>query len=126
MIKIFFPYNDQPRQISFLLNDITYYYEAKPDSANMCIFNNKTNAIVKDVFLDEADVASAIMYLKDSHILPCTKKIYIDKLHGEIGIVGLHNFQYVTIGDIDPHTIGEIDTVQSSFCAFGKIPAQIK
>ena len=73
MTKIFFPYNDQPKQFSFkfsepirfpfYVNDLVYYWEVGSDGITMYLLNNKIDPdtpIVKDVLLEETGIT---MYL---------------------------------------------------------------
>ncbi len=211
MTKIFFPYNDQPKQFSFkfsepirfpfYVNDLVYYWEVGADGITMYLLNNKIDPdtpIVKDVLLEEtgitmylvnetADVSKHIliefakigwgmdtlklldpltlgeidpftlgeisicyanwmeitasvaktgvvkvieasdaeMQLKSDAVLPYTKDIYTGELHEKIGIVGLNSFGHITIGELDPHTIGDIDAMLSTFRVFSSIPASL-
>lgn len=211
MTKIFFPYNDQPKQFSFkfsepirfpfYVNDLVYYWEVGSDGITMYLLNNKIDPdtpIVKDVLLEETGItmylvnetadtskhifvefakigwgmdtlklldpltlgeidpftlgeisvcyanwmeiatsvaktgvakvveaSNAEMKLKSDAVLPYTKDIYTGELHEKIGIVGLNSFGRLTIGDLDPHTIGDIDAMLSTFRVFGSIPASL-
>lgn len=211
MTKIFFPYNDQPRQFSFkfsepirfpfYVNDLVYYWEVGSDGITMYLLNNKIDPdtpIVKDVLLEETGItmylvnetadtskhilvefakigwgmdtlklldpftlgeidpftlgeisicyanwmeittsvaktgvvkvieaSDAEMQLKSDCVLPYTKDIYTGELHEKIGIVGLNSFGHITLGDLDPHTIGDIDAMLSTFRVFGSIPASL-
>lgn len=211
MTKIFFPYNDQPKQFSFkfsepirfpfYVNDLVYYWEVGSDGITMYLLNNKIDPdtpIVKDVLLEETGISmylvnetadtskhiliefakigwgmdtlklldpltlgeidpftlgeisicyanwmeiatsvaktgvvkvieasNAEMQLKSDAVLPYTKDIYTGELHEKIGIVGLNSFGRLTIGDLDPHTIGDIDAMLSTFRVFGSIPASL-
>lgn len=211
MTKIFFPYNDQPKQFSFkfsepirfpfYVNDLVYYWEVGSDGITMYLLNNKIDPdtpIVKDVLLEETGISmylvnetadtskhiliefakigwgmdtlklldpltlgeidpftlgeisicyanwmeiatsvaktgvvkvieasDAEMQLKSDAVLPYTKDIYTGELHEKIGIVGLNSFGRLTIGDLDPHTIGDIDAMLSTFRVFGSIPASL-
>lgn len=211
MTKIFFPYNDQPKQFSFkfsepirfpfYVNDLVYYWEVGSDGITMYLLNNKIDPdtpIVKDVLLEETGItmylvnetadtskhiliefakigwgmdtlklldpltlgeidpftlgeisicyanwmeiatsvaktgvvkvieaSDAEMQLKSDAVLPYTKDIYTGELHEKIGIVGLNSFGHITIGDLDPHTIGDIDAMLSTFRVFGSIPASL-
>lgn len=211
MTKIFFPYNDQPKQFSFkfsepirfpfYVNDLVYYWEVGSDGITMYLLNNKIDPdtpIVKDVLLEETGItmylvnetadtskhiliefakigwgmdtlklldpltlgeidpftlgeisicyanwmeiatsvaktgvvkvieaSDAEMQLKSDAVLPYTKDICTGELHEKIGIVGLNSFGHITIGDLDPHTIGDIDAMLSTFRVFGSIPASL-
>lgn len=211
MTKIFFPYNDQPKQFSFkfsepirfpfYVNDLVYYWEVGSDGITMYLLNNKIDPdtpIVKDVLLEETGISmylvnetadtskhilvefakigwgmdtlklldpltlgeidpftlgeisicyanwmeiatsvakagvvkvieasDAEMQLKSDAVLPYTKNIYTGELHEKIGIVGLNSFGHITIGELDPHTIGDIDAMLSTFRVFGSIPASL-
>lgn len=211
MTKIFFPYNDQPKQFSFkfsepirfpfYVNDLVYYWEVGSDGITMYLLNNKIDPdtpIVKDVLLEETGISmylindtadtskhiliefakigwgmdtlklldpltlgeidpftlgeisicyanwmeiatsvaktgvvkvieasDAEMQLKSDAVLPYTKDIYTGELHEKIGIVGLNSFGHITIGDLDPHTIGDIDAMLSTFRVFSSIPASL-
>ena len=211
MTKIFFPYNDQPKQFSFkfsepirfpfYVNDLVYYWEVGSDGITMYLLNNKIDPdtpIVKDVLLEETGISmylvnetadtskhiliefakigwgmdtlklldpltlgeidpftlgeisicyanwmeiatsvaktgvvkvieasDAEMQLKSDAVLPYTKDIYTGELHEKIGIVGLNSFGRLTIGDLDPHTIADIDAMLSTFRVFSSIPASL-
>lgn len=71
------------------------------------------------------EVSDSEMQLRSDTVLPYTKDIYTGELHEKIGIVGLNNMGHITLGDLDPHTIGDIDAMLSTFRVFSSIPASL-
>lgn len=71
------------------------------------------------------EASNAKMKLDSGVVLPYDKKIYTGELHEKIGIVGLNSFGHLTLGNLDPHTIGDIDAMLSTFRVFDSIPASL-
>lgn len=71
------------------------------------------------------EISDSEMQLRSDAVLPYTKDIYTGELHEKIGIVGLNNMGHITLGDLDPHTIGDIDAMLSTFRVFSSIPASL-
>lgn len=100
----------------FTLGDISICY------AN---WMNLSNSVVK-VGIDPLVKASDVkMQLDSGAVIPFSKDIYTGELHGGIGLVGLNGMRHLTLGELDPHTIGDIDAMLSTFRVFGSIPASL-
>lgn len=82
-------------------------------------------SIVKTGVAKVIEASNAEMALKSDAVLPYDKQIYTGELHEKIGIVGLNSFGHLTLGDLDPHIIGDIDAMLSTFRVFDSIPASL-
>lgn len=211
MHKIFFPYNDQPKQFSFrfsepirfpfYVNDLVYYWEAGTEGITLYLLNNQIDPntpIVKDILLEETgltmylvnektntskhiivefakigagletlglldpftlgeidpftlgeisncyanwmelgnsvtkpnvdkyfDASGVEMELNSNSVVSYTKDVYVGELENKVGIVGLNSLRHAVLGDLDPHTIGDIDAMLSTFRLFDSIPASL-
>lgn len=100
----------------FTLGDISICY------AN---WMNMTTSVAKSGIVKIVEASDAEMQLRSDAVLPYTKDIYTGELNETIGIVGLNSFGHITLGDLDPHIIGDIDAMLSTFRVFGSIPASL-
>lgn len=211
MTKIFFPYIDQPKKLSFqfsapirfpfYVNDLVYYWDVGSDGITMYLSNNQidpTVPIVKDIVLEDTGItmylvneavspskhiivefakigwgidtlglldpltigeidpftlgeisvcyanwmniaastakanankvfnaSNSKLQIESDSVLSYTKDIYTGELSEKIGIVGLSNMKHLSIGDLDPHTVGDIDAMLSTFRIFSSIPASL-
>lgn len=100
----------------FTLGDISTCY------AN---WMNMTTSVAKSGVVKIVEASDAEMQLRSDAVLPYTKDIYTGELHEKIGIVGLNSLGHITLGDLDPHIIGDIDAMLSTFCVFSSIPASL-
>lgn len=111
MTKIFFPYNDQSKKLSFTvpdtirfpfyLNDIEFYWELGTHGVTIYLLNNQipNTAIIKDVFAEGAEIT---MHLVNEE-LDVRKHIFVE--FAKIG------FEIATLGLLDPLTLGDIDCI---------------
>lgn len=102
MIKFSFKFSE-PIRFPFYVNDFVYYWGV--------------GSVV--------EASDAEMQLRSDAVLPYTKDVYTGELHEKIGIVGLNSFGHITLGDLDPHIIGDIDAMLSTLRVFGSIPASL-
>lgn len=100
----------------FTLGDISICY------AN---WMNMTTSVAKSGVVKVVEASDAEMQLRSDAVLPYTKDVYTGELQEKIGIVGLNSFGHITLGDLDPHIIGDIDAMLSTFRVFGSIPASL-
>lgn len=111
MTKLFFPYNDQPKQFSFkfpdpirfpfYVNDLVYYWEIDSSGITLYLYND-TATSVKDVMIEDTGIT---IYLKDE-VENTLKHIFVefDKIGYGDNVLGN------TLGELDPHTLGDIDS----------------
>lgn len=111
MTKIFFPYNDQAKKLSFnvqdtisfpfYLNDIEFYWELGTHGVTIYLLNNQlpNTAIIKDIFAEGAKIT---MHLVNEE-LDIRKHIFVE--FAKIG------FEMATLGLLDPLTLGDIDSI---------------
>lgn len=100
----------------FTLGDISTCY------AN---WMNMTTSVAKSGVVKVVEASDAEMQLRSDAVLPYTKDVFTGELHEKIGIVGLNSLGHITLGDLDPHIIGDIDAMLSTFRVFGSIPASL-
>ena len=207
MTKIFFPYNDQPKQFQFkfpepirfpfYVNDLVYFWEADAHGITLYL-HNEVAPTIKDILLEESgitmylynqetkdgkhiyvefakvvlglytlrdldpltlgyidnftlgeisnyaadwmmllqsvvkadghiysDADSVSMRLDSGAVLPYDKKIYTGELQDKLGIIGLNSFRNMTLGELDPIDLDNIDAMLSTFRAFGSILASL-
>lgn len=84
-----------------------------------------TASVAKTGVAKIVEASNAKMKLDSGVVLPYDKKIYTGELHEKIGIVGLNSLGHLTLGDLDPHIIGDIDAMLSTFRVFSSIPASL-
>lgn len=207
MTKIFFPYNDQPKQFQFkfskpirfpfYVNDLVYFWEADAHGITLYLHNevaptlknvlleesgitmylyNQETKVGKHIYVEFAKVGLGLytlgdldpltlgyidnftlgeisnyaadwmmllqstanvdghiyseadnvsMHLDSGIVLPYDKKIYTGELQDKIGIIGLNSFRNMTLGELDPLDLDNIDVMLSTFRAFGSIPASL-
>lgn len=117
MNKIFFPYNDQPRQFSFkfsepirfpfYVNDLVYYWEVEPDGVTLYLLDNKINPdipIVKDILLEETGISTYLI----NGTAGTSKDILAELAKIGWNMDTLELLDDLTLGEIDRFTLGEI------------------
>lgn len=120
MTKIFFPYNDQPKQFSFkfpepirfpfYVNDLVYFWEVDAHGITLYLHNDIAPAL-KDIELEESGIS---MYLYNEQT-KVGKHIFLDFAKIGLGLYTLGDLDPLTLGHIDYFTLGEISTYASDW-----------
>lgn len=119
MKKIFFPFCDQPRQLSFqfpnpirfpfYVDDLVYYWEVNPEGAVLYLINEKINSetpTVKDIILEDTGIE---IYLVNEET-KAYKHIIVEFAKISKGVHTLGLLDPFTLGVIDGLTLGDIST----------------
>ena len=110
MTRLFFPYQDTPKQLLFKLpqqvrfpfyvNDLVYYWEAGTDGVTVYLLNNKidpSNPVIKDIVIEETGI-TVYLYNQTTQL---SQQIFVE--------YGTIESKIATLGDIDPYTLQTID-----------------
>lgn len=206
MIKMFFPYNDQPKKFSFdfkeairfpfYVNDLVYFWEVDARGITLYLKNNTADTIKdiriedagivvylhgnrtqvdKHIIVDCAKIGSGLyelgvldpitigdidaltlgyistyaadwmelkhsidlygvvhseashteMQIESDSVASCSKSIIISEISNDFGLTGLNNQKILTIGDLDPKILNDIDAMMSTFRMLDPIPAYL-
>jgi len=107
----------------FTLGDIDYWTlgEISTCCADWLMLKNDPISIVSHI---DSQANNVQMQIDSSCVLPYLKNVYLD-INQNINLSGLTNPRYMTLGELDPQILNDIDTMLSTFNILEKIPAYL-
>lgn len=107
----------------FTLGDIDHWTlgEISTCCADWLMLKDNPISIVGEI---DSNASNVQMQIDSSVVLPYDKNVYLD-IEQNINISGLSNPRYMTLAELDPQTLNDIDAMLSTFNVLEKIPAYL-